>query len=254
MACGAGLCKRDGDFRAYHKKGKWGTAAKANGLSKADGDQLNNEAERHYTACAEAWRAMREAAATAALSGLVSEVRSLIDRFQAEKRRIARLDFDDLIFAARDLLRDHEAVRQALGRRYAHLLVDEFQDTDPLQAEIFWRLCGDPVTEESAADWQSFRIRPTATQQLLLDESETRGPNGLKEQYLLRYMLDVETHGSPSLLNVRAFNDPGAYKLKVKLPGSDESREVNVPQIISQAALICFILSSRSWRSSKLFA
>jgi adenine-specific DNA-methyltransferase len=41
-------------------------------------------------------------------------------------------------------------------------------------------------------------------------------------------MLDVETRGSQSLLNVQAFSDPTAYKLKVKRPGSDESREVNV--------------------------
>jgi adenine-specific DNA-methyltransferase len=41
-------------------------------------------------------------------------------------------------------------------------------------------------------------------------------------------MLDVETRGSPSLLNVQAFSDPTAYRLKVKRPGSDESCEVNV--------------------------
>ena len=45
---------------------------------------------------------------------------------------------------------------------------------------------------------------------------------------MLRYLLDVETRGSQSLLNVAAFSDPTAYKLKVKRPGSDESREVNV--------------------------
>ena len=45
---------------------------------------------------------------------------------------------------------------------------------------------------------------------------------------MLRYMLDVETRGSQSLLNVSAFTDPTAYKLKVKRPGTDESREVNV--------------------------
>ena len=41
-------------------------------------------------------------------------------------------------------------------------------------------------------------------------------------------MLDVETLGSQSLLNVQAFTDPTAYRLKVKRPGSDESRRVNV--------------------------
>jgi len=74
----------------------------------------------------------------------------------------------------------------------------------------------------------NLEIRRTATQQTLLDETKTRGSNGLREQYMLRYMLDVETRGSPSLLNVQAFQDPTAYKLKVKRPGSDESREVNV--------------------------
>ena len=68
----------------------------------------------------------------------------------------------------------------------------------------------------------------TQQQQTLLDAPEAKGPDSLKEQYLLRYMLDVETRGSQSLLNVQAFTDPTAYKLKVKRPGSDESREVNV--------------------------
>ena len=66
---------------------------------------------------------MREVAATAVLSGLVAEVRPLINRFQAEKRRTARLDFDDLIFAARELLRDHEAVRKALGQRLVDYVI-----------------------------------------------------------------------------------------------------------------------------------
>lgn len=70
--------------------------------------------------------------------------------------------------------------------------------------------------------------RRTAKQDDLLASAEARGAERLKEQYMLRYMLDVETRGSQSLLNVKAFSDPTAYKLKVKRPGSDESREVNV--------------------------
>jgi adenine-specific DNA-methyltransferase len=74
----------------------------------------------------------------------------------------------------------------------------------------------------------NLETRRTATQQLLLGAAEAQGADGLKEQYILRYLLDVETRGSQSLLNVQAFTDPTAYKLKVKRPGSDESREVNV--------------------------
>lgn len=74
----------------------------------------------------------------------------------------------------------------------------------------------------------NLETRRTDQQQLLLNTADAQGADGLKEQYLLRYMLDVETRGSQSLLNVQAFTDPTAYKLKVKRPGSDESREVNV--------------------------
>ena len=77
----------------------------------------------------------------------------------------------------------------------------------------------------------NLEIRRSGKQQLLLDAAEAQRADGLNEQYLLRYMLDVETRGSQSLLNLQALTDPTAYKLKVKRPGSDESREVNVDLI-----------------------
>ena len=54
----------------------------------------------------------------------------------------------------------------------------------------------------------NLETRRTPVQQSLLDSPEAQGADGLKEQYLLRYMLDVETRGSQSLLNVQAFSDP----------------------------------------------
>jgi len=70
--------------------------------------------------------------------------------------------------------------------------------------------------------------RRTETQGTLLESAEAQGPDGLREQYLLRYMLDVETRGSQSLLNIDAFSDPTAYRLKVKRPGREETREIAV--------------------------
>jgi adenine-specific DNA-methyltransferase len=70
--------------------------------------------------------------------------------------------------------------------------------------------------------------RRAGKQQLLLDSSGAQGNDNLKEQYILHYMLDVETRGSKSLLDVQAFTDPTAYRMRVKHPGSDESREINV--------------------------
>ena len=156
------LVTGSGSFRQYRKKGRWIAAARNAGRSRADGEQLNTTAEAHYARCCAAWSALRQSAASRVLSELVRLVGPVVDRFRDHKRSAALLDFDDLIFAARDLLRDHDSVRRALAGRYRHVLVDEFQDTDPLQTEIFWRLCGEPPTGGDDGDWTSFELRPGA--------------------------------------------------------------------------------------------
>ena len=50
----------------------------------------------------------------------------------------------------------------------------------------------------------------------------------MARDYLLKYWLEFETAGSPSLLNVREFSDPTSYKLKVKQPGSDAQVEKTI--------------------------
>ena len=156
------LCTKSGTFLAFKKKGKWVEAAKREGLPKADGERFNTAAEVHYKACCETWQAMLQNVASRVLSDLIAQVQPVLHRFRDYKRSAALLDFDDLIFAARGLLRDHDEVRRALGQRFAHVLVDEFQDTDPLQTEIFWRLCGEPPADGATDDWAAFRIRPGA--------------------------------------------------------------------------------------------
>ena len=53
----------------------------------------------------------------------------------------------------------------------------------------------------------------------------------LKEDFMLHYLLNVETRGSQSLLNIDAFTDPTAYTLKIKKPGSDEQVEKQIDLI-----------------------
>ena len=156
------LFTQSGGFRKYQKKTKWRAAAKRVGLAQADGDRLNDEASVHYALCRATWTALQGAVATHVLADLVPLVEPVIDRFREHKRAVALLDFDDLIFAARDLLRDHDEVRQALARRFRQVLVDEFQDTDPLQTEIFWRLYGEPPNDGDTDDWTAFTLRPGA--------------------------------------------------------------------------------------------
>ncbi len=56
--------------------------------------------------------------------------------YATERRLQGRLDFHDLLTLARNLLRDDDHARRAVHERYTHVLIDEFQDTDPLQIEI----------------------------------------------------------------------------------------------------------------------
>jgi ATP-dependent helicase/nuclease subunit A len=73
------------------------------------------------------------------------------EEFAAHRLRVGRLDFQDLLTLAAELLRSRPAVRRDLGERYRRLLVDEFQDTDPLQAEIMMLLASEPEAEGSEA-------------------------------------------------------------------------------------------------------
>jgi ATP-dependent helicase/nuclease subunit A len=67
---------------------------------------------------------------------LRDELWPVVGIYEDLKRRAGRLDFLDLLLVARNLVRDNPAVRTELQNRFTHIFVDEFQDTDPLQAEI----------------------------------------------------------------------------------------------------------------------
>jgi ATP-dependent exoDNAse (exonuclease V) beta subunit len=67
---------------------------------------------------------------------LHDELLECVDRYQRLKAREGALDFLDLLLHARDLVRDNTAVRNHFQTRFRCLFVDEFQDTDPLQAEL----------------------------------------------------------------------------------------------------------------------
>jgi ATP-dependent exoDNAse (exonuclease V) beta subunit len=80
-----------------------------------------------------------------------------VDRYEELKTRAAALDFVDLLLKARDLLRDRREVRADLQRRLTHIFVDEFQDTDPLQAEIVLLLA---ASDPRVSRWQEVTPAP----------------------------------------------------------------------------------------------
>ena len=78
---------------------------------------------------------------------VVAFVRPAVEHFATLRREEGRLTFHDLLACTRDLLRDHPRLRTALQERHPRLLVDEFQDTDPLQAELLFYLTSQDPTE-----------------------------------------------------------------------------------------------------------
>ena len=73
------------------------------------------------------------------------------------RRREGRLEFHDLLVLARQVLRSERSVRQRFHQRYQHLLIDEFQDTDPIQIELAVRIAADP-DHDTAVPWHDVDV------------------------------------------------------------------------------------------------
>ncbi|MSP37914.1 MAG: hypothetical protein EXR70_05435 [Deltaproteobacteria bacterium] len=100
------------------------------------------------------------------LAGVDGEFTALIWRllapyaesFRERFLRDGHISFDGLLVRARNLVRDHQRVRAELKRRYGSILIDEFQDTDPIQYEILLYLAEQP--NQSASDWRKVKLEP----------------------------------------------------------------------------------------------
>jgi ATP-dependent helicase/nuclease subunit A len=94
---------------------------------------------------------------------LGSAVRRFTLDSAAQRRAAGRLQFHDLLVMARALLRDPEhgaTVRSDLSARYDHVLLDELQDTDPIQIDLAVRIAAaDPATA-GAAPWEEIEVAP----------------------------------------------------------------------------------------------
>jgi ATP-dependent exoDNAse (exonuclease V) beta subunit len=74
---------------------------------------------------------------------LQQELAGATARYQELKQTTGALDFADLLSSARDLIKTHAGVRRHLQQKFVRIFVDEFQDTDPVQAEILLLLAAD---------------------------------------------------------------------------------------------------------------
>ena len=95
-----------------------------------------------------------------ALAPILRALKGFVLAYAEERKRQGKAEFHDLLVWARDLLRDNIEVRDHFRARFSHLLIDEAQDTDPIQAEIAMFLAEDvpAAAGDRPTDWA--RITP----------------------------------------------------------------------------------------------
>ncbi len=146
----------EAQLRTLHRARLWGWKGSGTWFSQSEKisrqDVLARREEAHHKLGETLSMADAELAAY-----LKDELWGIVERYERLKEKTGKLDFLDLLLRTRALLTENAAVRAELQARFSHLLVDEFQDTDPLQAEILLLLAaGDP----SEADPSRARVAP----------------------------------------------------------------------------------------------
>ena len=124
---------------------KWGHGRQASWLAYGL-DQLKTECAALVTAASQ----MRASAVDAALRQLARRIAEATAEAAQVRRAEGKLEFHDLLVLARDLLTGAghgAAVRNALHQQYRRLLLDEFQDTDPIQIELAVRIAASRAGE-----------------------------------------------------------------------------------------------------------
>ena len=96
---------------------------------------------------------------TALFCELLGVLRDFVLDYAADRKKLGVATFQDLLAWTRDLLRESGEVRGRVQSRWTRVFIDEFQDTDPLQAEIAFYLCADPSTP-LPDDWRKIRLQP----------------------------------------------------------------------------------------------
>ena len=103
-------------------------------------------------------QAFQIAARSPHLIELLQELRRhFVLAFEAERKSDGVCTFNDLLVWGRDLLRN-DGARRHFQRQYSHILIDEFQDTDPLQAEIAFYLASHPDADIQQHTWPSLPL------------------------------------------------------------------------------------------------
>jgi DNA helicase-2/ATP-dependent DNA helicase PcrA len=103
------------------------------------------------------------------LLGYLGQLKELAAHYASQKQVFGLLDYDDLLYFTETMLRENQELRQRLGRRFRYLLIDEYQDTNAVQARLVDALaCGHRNVMVVGDDSQSiYRFRGARIENIL---------------------------------------------------------------------------------------
>ena len=114
------------------------------------------EALKHFAACADR---LVDNARVAVLEQWRWRLANFTLGAAEQRRREGTLEFHDLVVLARRLVRRSPTARRALHERYTHIVIDEFQDTDPIQVELVTLIATD-IDDVANCPWQALDVAP----------------------------------------------------------------------------------------------
>src|SRR5919198_1687502 len=163
------------------------------------------------------------------------------ERYTAQKEARSGLDFEDLQLIARDLLDSEPGLRDHYGERFAHLMVDEFQDTNRLQTSILGLLERDNLFTVGDAN-QSIYLFRNADVGVFRDAQQEAGAAGREARIAHNF------RSRPELLEVlnRAFGHAFGEEFEpLRWPGAGEPEP---PRVTPSVDLL--IVDSDGWKDA----
>jgi DNA helicase-2/ATP-dependent DNA helicase PcrA len=168
------------------------------------------------------------------------QIASIYEAYDEAKGNKMLLDFDDLLLEAYYLLRDNEEVREKYQGSFQSILIDEFQDINPVQFEILRLL----IREDNNPDPSSFWVAGDDAQ-AIYSFTGASVSNILNFQSMFpgshQFILDLNYRSTPQILracqNLIQFNVKQIHKdLKTDNPNGDDVVVLEASNEISEAA------------------
>ncbi|TVR69711.1 MAG: hypothetical protein EA415_13805 [Sphaerobacteraceae bacterium] len=164
----AARCERAGDDRERLERvilAASETSSTAGNKSNWDPPAYNTEQKAIRKQINEELKQIQQQLRSSALCAIMPLAQTFAQEYENRRRSAGQAEFEDLLIWARNLLRDELHVRRDFQQRFTCLMVDEFQDTDPLQVEIVMFLASDG---QESKDWTT--LAPTAGKLFLVGD------------------------------------------------------------------------------------